>query len=698
MRTVVKMFLVHLAMVGMGLSVPGQSDRAVETAARVKPGQGVETAAAYDPQAAGPHRLVLVDETGKPHEWNSQLPLDWKSDPTNGTELVIRLETAKKSLETMAYQGGPPITSWQQDLQVQVLEARTGRLIDSFALQGSTPGHFPEKADVRQIRLNGLPVSYRELEEALRPFVKPLEPPPAMKFVHLEPGIFTMGAPPAEKDSWIDEQPHQVTLTRGFWIQTTEVTQWQWRWVMGTNRSWFRGDDRPVEMASWDDCQEFIRRLNQREPGKNYRLPTEAEWEYACRAGTRDSLYGERDEISWNSENAGSKTQPTGQRKPNAWGLYDMIGNVWEWCADRYGNYPAGPVTDPTGPKRGKARVLRGGSWYGVAYYCRAAKRSYHEPMVRGPEVGLRLVWQDAADLDPVRAAETEKRMKQAQVEDARKREEQRRAEADAAMKWEQQRRSETETARRTALETERIRSEWKAETSKMALADPVFADKLGMAFAWVPPGSFRMGSPITEPGRSNDELPHPVTLTTGFWMQTTEVTQDQWKAVTGTEPPDFRGGRFPVATVSWDDCQAFLRRLNDLDPGKNYRLPTEAEWEYACRAGAATKYYTGENMKVTEANFERDRSSTEPAGSYPPNALGLHDMAGNVAEWCADWYGPYTAEAVTNPTGPSSGSKRVSRGGCWTDRWWYCRSASRNSFSPDFRYSGQGFRVIRDR
>ena len=698
MWNTLKIFLAQLILIGMILPVHGQGDRLQETAIQVKPGQGVAVAAAYDPKVPGPHRLVLLDASDQFHAWNSELPTDWKPDRVAELELVVRLDRERKSLETVQYQGGPPITSFKYDLDIQVLEARTGRLLDSFVLRGSEPRRFPKKAPVHQISLDGLPVVYLELEEALRQFVKPLEPPPDMRFVRIEPGIFTMGSPSSDKDRGVDENRHQVTLTRGFWMQATEVTQWQWRWVMGSNPSRFRGDNRPVEMVSWDDCQEFIRRLNRQDPGKNYRLPTEAEWEYACRAGSGDGMYGERDTIAWCWENAGGKSHPTGRLKPNAWGLYDMIGNVWEWCADRYGQYPVRPVTDPIGPKRGKERVRRGGGWYGVSYYCRATARSSYEPVVYRDDTGFRLVRQDAADLDAARAAETEKRLKQNQLEETRKREEQRQAEAETARKWEQQRRAQAEEAKQQASETENTRLRWQAEIAQMVLEDRAVADKLGLTFTWIPAGSFLMGSPGVEPGRNADEIQHPVTLTRGFWMQTTEVTQAQWKAVMGDYSADFQGDRFPAADVSWDDCQEFIRRLNETDPGKNYRLPTEAEWEHACRAAATTVYYCGTRLDVKEANFERDRISTTPVGSYPPNALGLFDMAGNVSEWCADWYGPYPTEAVTDPTGPSSGSKRVSRGGCWQDRWWYCRSASRNAYYPDFRYSGQGFRLIRDR
>jgi len=181
-----------------------------------------------------------------------------------------------------------------------------------------------------------------------------------------------------------EEQPvHGVTLTKAFDLQTTEVTQGQWKAVMGDNPSHFtKGDDYPVEKVSWHDAQAFLKKLNTMDPGKNYRLLTEAEWEYACRAGTTGERYGELDAIAWYDKNSGGRTHPVGQKQPNAWGLYDMLGNVWEWCADWYGEnyYANSPSTDPRGPSSGSYRVLRGGSWYNSAFYTRSAYRCRNNP------------------------------------------------------------------------------------------------------------------------------------------------------------------------------------------------------------------------------------------------------------------------------------------------------------------------------
>ena len=220
--------------------------------------------------------------------------------------------------------------------------------------------------------------------------------PLGMEFVGVSAGSFVMGSP--EDEAWreSDEVQHEVRISRGFWMGRYEVTQGEWEAVMGANPSWFDecGARCAVEGVSWDDVQEFIRRLNERESGSGYeyRLPTEAEWEYAARAGTTGARHGELDEIAWYSGNSGGTTHPVGQKGANAWGLHDMLGNVWEWTADWYGRYPSGAVTDPQGPDTGSYRVRRGGSWGSSARYVRSARRNASSPGYRHRNIGFRLV------------------------------------------------------------------------------------------------------------------------------------------------------------------------------------------------------------------------------------------------------------------------------------------------------------------
>lgn len=209
-----------------------------------------------------------------------------------------------------------------------------------------------------------------------------------IQFVGIPQGTFCMGSTNGEDN----EKPvHLVTLS-GFEIGRFEVTQAQWEAVMGTSPGFSKGPTRPVEQVSWDECQKFIQRLNTIDAMHEDRLPTEAEWEYACRAGTTGDYAGNLDEMGWHGEGPGSQSQQVGQKKPNAWGLYDMHGNVWEWCQDWYGPYPNKSVTNPQGAKNGAARVNRGGGWGNTVPLCRSAYRGADSTGLQSRYIGFRLV------------------------------------------------------------------------------------------------------------------------------------------------------------------------------------------------------------------------------------------------------------------------------------------------------------------
>lgn len=250
------------------------------------------------------------------------------------------------------------------------------------------------------------------------------------------------------------------------------------------------------------------------------------------------------------------------------------------------------------------------------------------------------------------------------------------------------------------------------------------------LRFRWIPPGRFLMGSPEGETGRFDHEGPqHEVTLTQGYWLADAPCTQALWQAVMGNNPSHIQSPDRPVAEVSWDDSQEFVQRLNHALPGLSARLPSEAEWEHACRAGTQTATWLGDLEILGENNaplldpiawyggnsgqdYELDEgyeSSNWPnkqyahskAGTHPvrrkaPNPMGLFDVLGNVYEWCMDWYTPYSEEAITNPVLPSNGGHRVVRGGSWNADARNVRAASRDSYPPDFRYVYLGFRLAR--
>ena len=250
------------------------------------------------------------------------------------------------------------------------------------------------------------------------------------------------------------------------------------------------------------------------------------------------------------------------------------------------------------------------------------------------------------------------------------------------------------------------------------------FTNSIGMRFVYIPPGTFTMGSPSDEPGRFDNERQHSVTLSKGFYMQTTEVTQDQWHAIMGTRPwsgeRDVRNNAdCPAVYVTWNNCQNFIRRLNQKEGTNKYRLPTEAEWEYACRAGSTTTYHFGESDSVLgdyawyfSNTWDAGEKYAHTVGNKKANAWGLYDMHGNVREWCEDWHGgDYPTGHVTDPKGPFSGKYHVHvlRGGGWNSTFLGCRAAVRlkpalqwdeirfRIYTDNSHYYSVGFRVARD-
>jgi formylglycine-generating enzyme required for sulfatase activity len=216
---------------------------------------------------------------------------------------------------------------------------------------------------------------------------------PTMEFVTIQPGTFRMGCSEGDRLCDPDENPpHVVRLTRSFSIGKYEVTQAQWSALMERNPSRFKGETLPVENITFDQVQEFLKRLNALNDGFKYRLPAEAEWEYAARAGTAGPNTGPLGDVAWYMENSGGMSHPVGQKKPNAWGLHDMEGNVYEWTQDWFFDYEEDPQTDPRGPETGYERVPRGGSWESTPKGIRTSNRNQLEPDGANYNVGFRLV------------------------------------------------------------------------------------------------------------------------------------------------------------------------------------------------------------------------------------------------------------------------------------------------------------------
>jgi WD40 repeat protein/formylglycine-generating enzyme required for sulfatase activity/serine/threonine protein kinase len=480
-------------------------------------------------------------------------------------------------------------------------------------------------------------------------------------------GKFKMGSPKSELGRRPDETQHEVTLTKPYYMGKYEVTQEQWEVVMGNKPSSTKEVKLPVTKVSWEDCQEFIKKLNAKTNG-GYRLPTEAEWEFACRAGTT-AAYSVGDNLTKGDASInGDSTKAVGSYKPNAFGLYDMHGNVWEWCEDWKADYPAGAVIDPKGAATGEYRILRGGRFGFGPSDSRSANRDNYgvTPDSSFADGGFRLARSinskdlletDIKELFLKEIKEQEEKAKKEQEEKAKK-------EAEAKLKKEAEDAKVKEAQKKAAMILNK-EVEVKTELEK----------GINLEMVLIPAGKFIMGSPVSEKNHRKDETEHEVTLTKPFYMGKYEVTQEQYEAMMGNNPSKIKGAKLPVTEVSWLDCQEFIKKLNAKTNG-GYRLPTEAEWEYACRAGTTTAYSFGDSITKDEANVAWG-TSTKMVGSYKPNAFGLYDMHGNVWEWCEDWKADYPKESVIDPKGPATGQYRLLRGGSFTGAGSHSRAAN---------------------
>ena len=525
----------------------------------------------------------------------------------------------------------------------------------------------------------------------------------------IPPGRFLMGSPPDEAGRFEGEGPrHNVTVSTGFWLFDTPCTQELWEAVMGSHPSYFKGDRRPVESVSWVNCQQFIKKLNLLIPGLDVGLPSEAQWEYACRAGTVTAYYHEDlDRIAWYNKNSDDKTHDVAGKLANAWGLYDMLGNVWEWCQDHtYREYSKDTVVDPVHEKNESSayRVFRGGSYLIDALHVRAAYRGGIHPGDRSLALGFRccslgselVTWQGEG------GAGTERRSRGG-------------AGGDSAVKSDERWFSlnEDDVSETPTPEAAVVRITTDREiltlqqTVRPSWARVMGRDRYGLwsefeiereekdpviqKMRWIPPGRFMMGSPETEDGRWDAEGPlHEEMLRDGFWLFDTPCTQALWEAVMGTNPSRFKGPSRPMEQVSWNDCQVFLKNLNARLDGLSLGLPGEVQWEYACRAGTQTaRYHSSLDRVAWYAN--NSNSETHDVAQLEPNDWGLYDMLGNVWEWCSDpWRHSYKESILEEP---GSSADRGFRGGSCLNDAQDVRAAHRDGHHPGTRALDLGFR-----
>jgi len=490
------------------------------------------------------------------------------------------------------------------------------------------------------------------------------------EMVVIPAGSFMMGSQSAflfSRDKNPEEKPQHLVKITSFLMGKTEVTQGQWSAVMGSNPSRFSdcGDTCPVENVSWNDAQDFIRKLNQL-TGQNYRLPSEAEWEYSARAGTTSEWSFGNDEsklgnYAWYARNSNFQTEAVGRTMPNAFGLYDMHGNVWEWVEDcwhaTYIDAPSNGIPWTTFCSD-DYRVLRGGSWNNETALLRSAYRNGSSARYGRSSFGFRL----ASDL-PTPTPSTVKK-------------------------------SETSSP--------------SVETRKSTMSVLPAATKVGEVIkdcvecpemVVIPAGSFVMGSE-----KNADEQPmHTVTIRS-FLMGKTEVTQKLWISIMGGNPSWAAacGQDCPVERISWNDVQDFIVKLNHKT-GKKYRLPSESEWEYAARAESASEWSLGndESQLGNYAWYNGNSSDkSQLVGRKLPNAFGLFDMHGNVWEMVEDCvHENYVGAPIDGSAWATDcrGYARVSRGGSFLAHPGLLRSAFRSNASRDVGAVAKGFRLARD-
>ena len=511
-----------------------------------------------------------------------------------------------------------------------------------------------------------------------------------LEMVKVEAGSFEMSAKDGE--NYGNEVPHRATLTKDFYIGKTEVTQAQWKAVMGNNPSAFNGDNLPVEHVSWNDAMDFCNKLNSIENapgGWKFTLPTETQWEYAARGGKKSKGYkysgsNKADDVAWYYENSGDsrlsswhydklnsnhcKTHPVGKKKPNELGLYDMSGNVFEWCLDDYIDDSSKLTAEFTrkNDQASSTHVGRGGCWYYYARYCRSAYRYSIAPGNHVSFLGFRVA------LVPAEGYGTN-------------------TEAASAATQQKPATAQTSTASGSTSQQPLIPAGDKTIT---------LPGNVRMELVKVEAGTFTMSANDGE--NVSDEVAHRATLTKDFYIGRTEVTQAQWKAVMGSNPSSFKGDDLPVEEVSWNDAMSFCEKLNAMGTapsGWRFTLPTETQWEYAARGGNKSKGYKYSGSRTLDEvawYYENSGSKTHPVAQKKANELGLYDMSGNVYEWCLDdWNGDSSKQRAEFTRGnDQGGSERVRRGGGWYFSARFCRSAYRVSLDPGLRNYGLGFRV----
>ena len=606
----------------------------------------------------GPNELGLYDMQGNVWEWVEDCWHDsYTGAPADGRAWVSgdcskRVRRDINRIVSMAgyTESRGVLSTWERSSDVGFRVART--LIPVEATAAPDTGQVDRAAAERG-------------QAGLTPLLLPL------RMVFVPGGSFRMGCTREQRECAKNEYPVHEVEVNDFEIGQYEVTQALWMAVMDNgifreNPSFFTNDGEegrcvecPVESVSWDDVQEFLDKLNAR-TGGGYRLPTEAEWEYAARGGQQSRGYEYAGShtpgaVAWYRRNSRERSHLVGQKQPNELGLYDMSGNVTEWVEDCWHDSYTGAPADGQAWVSGDCskRVVRGGTWFYFPKTLRTASRARLPTDVRVSSGGFRL----ARTLTPV--------------------------EATASLDTRQADRADAERRRQVRLNQ--------------------LPDRLRMVS--IPGGRFRMGCTREQRECANDEKPVHEVQVSAFEMGQYEVTQELWADVMMWDTSFFFMicAQCPVERVSWADAQRFLDELN-ARTGGGYRLPMEAEWEYAARGGQQSRgyQYAGSDDPGAVGWYEGNSGEEiHPVGHKKPNELGLYDMSGNVAEWVEDcWHRSYTGAPADGRAWASENSgdcsRRVRRGGSWSSAPWNLRAQYRGWNPSGDRSDYLGFRLAR--
>ena len=489
-----------------------------------------------------------------------------------------------------------------------------------------------------------------------------------LNLVKCPAGSFNMGSPDNELGRKANNEYSisNAIISKDFYIGKYEITQAQYTAVMGQNPSKNQGDNKPVERITYFDAIEFCKKLNQlteknRPSGYEFILPTEIQWEYAARANTTTALNNgkdlsqtkgdcsELDDIAWYKANSDTKTHAIGLKKSNLWGIYDMHGNVAEWCLDAFNN------NEPTLTINNKSKcAIRGGAYFYEPEKLRSASRGANPPNSISSGIGFRVALVDKTNDD-----------------------------------------------KKTIEQPKPVVTEVPETPIKAGEKISVSINGVKFPLIGCPSGNYVIGSPENEIGRNKNENQHKITIEKGFYIGKYEITQGQYKAIMGNNPSVTTGDKLPVHNINYLDAEKFCQKLNELTKDKrpanyDFAIPTEEQWEYACRAGYSTSLNNGKNLKKSDSSdnelnkiawYEANACGVvQTVGKKTANPWGIHDMLGNICEWCSN---------DINPSNNDEFKTRVVRGGGFKSKSKDCRNASRNEAKENNTSEVFGFRII---